>query len=116
MSIITASRRESLTMCVIFLHPVKDKCGMALRPSHSATRPVGPGSTIQTSLTYVGSLVGNPVVGGGLGNGVVGDGVVGDTVSGDGCSEVGGRVGCDEVGAAEMIGGVGAEVGVQVLS
>jgi hypothetical protein len=89
---------------------------MTLSPSHSATRPVGPGSTMQNSSMYVGSLVGNAVVGGGLGNGVVGDGVIGDNVSGDGCLDVGGRVGCDEVGAADMIGGVGAEVGAQVLS
>ena len=86
---------------------------MTISPFHNATRPVGPGSTMQCSLTYVGSTVGD---GGGLGNGVVGDGVVGDSVSGDGCLDVGGRVGCDEVGAAEMSGKVGAEVGAHILA
>ena len=68
---------------------MNEACGMTLSPSQSATRPVGPGSTMQTSFKYVGSFVGNAVVGGGLGNGVVGDGLVGDSVSADGCMDVG---------------------------
>ena len=107
---------QPLTIPVSVLQPVNADAGMTRSPSHSATKLVGSGSTQQISFTYVGAWVG---LGGRLGNSVVGDGVVGANVRGDGDLDMGasvGSVGCGDVGAREISGGVGAEVGAHVLS
>lgn len=112
---------DEMMISVNSMQSAKALFGMSVIQSQSATRPVGPGWTMQ--LDRVGSLVGalvGSVVGesvqSGLGNCVVGDGDVGAKVSGVGEKDVGAGLGRVVTGAiVEMCDVVGDVVGAHVL-